>query len=77
MTRLVGVLADAGLVARETDPVDGRGSLVALSPAGRALLEEIRRERTSLLVNRLAALSAADRAALAAALPALEALRAP
>jgi DNA-binding MarR family transcriptional regulator len=77
MTRLVGVLADAGVVARDTDPVDGRGSLVGLSPAGRALLEEIRRERTSLLVSRLAGLSAADRAALAAALPALEALRAP
>jgi DNA-binding MarR family transcriptional regulator len=77
MTRLVGVLAEAGLVHRETDPVDGRGSLVGLSREGRALLEEIRRERTSLLVSRLAALSAADRAALAAALPALEALRAP
>ena len=75
MTRLVDVLAEAALVGRRTDPEDGRGQLVALSAAGESLLADIRRERTTLLVQRLAALDPDDRAALAAALPALEALR--
>ena len=75
MTRLVDVLADAGLVDRRPDPEDRRGQLVELATAGGGLLAEIRRERTTLLSQRLAALSPADRAALAAALPALEALQ--
>jgi DNA-binding MarR family transcriptional regulator len=75
MTRLVDVLADARLVDRRPDPEDRRGQLVELATAGSTLLAEIRRERTTLLSQRLAALSAEDRAALAAALPALEALQ--
>ncbi len=74
MTRLVAQLADAGLLTRGPDPTDGRGSLVSLAPAGAAALDEVRRERTTLLGRRLAALSAEQRAAVAAALPALEAL---
>src|SRR6266566_608052 len=73
MTRLVAQLADAGLLTRGPDPTDGRGSLVSLAPAGAAALDEVRRERTTLLGRRLAALSAEQRAAVAAALPALEA----
>jgi len=75
MTRLVDVLAEARLVDRRPDPEDRRGQLVELAPAGGALLAEIRRERTTLLSRRLAALPPEDRAALAAALPALEALQ--
>ena len=69
------VLAEAGLVGRRPDPEDRRGQLVVLSDAGAALLADTRRERTTLLVQRLRALAPEDRAALAAALPALEALR--
>jgi DNA-binding MarR family transcriptional regulator len=74
MTRLIGVLAEADLVTRGPDPSDARGSLVTLSPAGKAALEAVRRERTSVLVARLRRLSDEQRSALAAALPALEAL---
>jgi DNA-binding MarR family transcriptional regulator len=74
MTRLVGAMAEAGLVTRGPDPTDARGSLVALTPTGAAALEAVRRERTSSLSTRLARLTPAQRAALEAALPALEAL---
>lgn len=74
MTRMVGALADAGLVGRSPDPSDARGSLVELAPAGAAALQAVRRERTSRLVERLARLTPDQRAALTAALPALEAL---
>jgi DNA-binding MarR family transcriptional regulator len=74
MTRLIGLLAEAGLVTRGPDPSDARGSLVTLAPAGQAALEAVRRERTSVLVARLRRLSDDQRAAVVAALPALEAL---
>lgn len=74
MTRLVGLMSDAGLVAREPDPSDGRGSLVSLAPGGEVALAAVRRERDSLLGERLARLTPDQRAALAAAVPALEAL---
>jgi DNA-binding MarR family transcriptional regulator len=74
MTRLIGALAEAGLVTRGPDPTDARVSVVALAPAGAAALAAVRRSRTSLLAQRLARLTPAQRAALEAALPALEAL---
>jgi DNA-binding MarR family transcriptional regulator len=74
MTRLVGALADAGYVTRSADPSDGRGMLVALTPAGGTALAAVRRRRTSQVTTRLARLTPGQRAALAAALPALEAL---
>jgi DNA-binding MarR family transcriptional regulator len=36
-SRLIGRLEKAGLIARETCPDDGRGQMVAITPAGRAL----------------------------------------
>lgn len=74
MTRLIGTMLDAGLITRGPDPSDARGALVALAPAGVAALAAVRRERTSLLVQRLGTLTPDQRAALQAALPALEAL---
>ncbi len=40
LTRRVSALVKAGLVARRTCPVDGRGTVAALNPAGEALLEK-------------------------------------
>jgi DNA-binding MarR family transcriptional regulator len=74
MTRIVASLEDAGLVDRAADPQDGRAVLVAVSPAGSALIQGESFARSSALRRRVAALSAADAAALVAALPVLEAL---
>lgn len=74
MTQLVSRLADSGLVARSADPDDGRVVSVELTPEGRDLLARrraIRAERLSVLMARL---SQADQDALAAALPAMNAL---
>ncbi|HEY0246783.1 MAG TPA: MarR family transcriptional regulator, partial [Gryllotalpicola sp.] len=40
MTRLVGQLADLGLVARESDPADSRVTLVSITAAGAAALAD-------------------------------------
>lgn len=74
MTRVLSALADRGLVMREADPTDARSVRVSLSPAGVDTLARIRSERTALLGARIARLSEEQRAALIAALPALEAL---
>lgn len=45
MSRQVATLEDLALVTRRPDPVDGRGVLVSLSPAGRRLLARARKVR--------------------------------
>jgi DNA-binding MarR family transcriptional regulator len=74
MTQLVGRLADSGLVARRADPDDGRVVYVELTPEGRDLLAHRRAVRTERLSVLMARLSQADQDALAAALPAIDAL---
>ncbi len=74
MTRVLAALDDRGLIVRTPDPDDARSTQVSLSPAGTRALSDVRNQRTALLDARLARLSDAERAALAAALPALEAL---
>lgn len=74
MTQLVSRLADSGLVERRADPDDGRVVYVQLTPDGRDLLAHrraVRAERLSVLMGRL---SQDDHDALAAALPAMNAL---
>jgi DNA-binding MarR family transcriptional regulator len=73
-TRVVARLAEAGLVLRTADPADGRSSLVAATPEGRALLERMRTEKDAYLARRLATLPPADRATLARAAELLEGL---
>jgi DNA-binding MarR family transcriptional regulator len=74
MTRIVAALEDAGLVNRSPDPADGRAVVVEATSAGTALVQGESFARSSALRRRVAALSDADRAALVAALPVLEAL---
>lgn len=76
MTQLVSRLQDAGLVTREADPADGRVVQVGITDEGKATLARRRARRADGLVGVLARLSAEHRAALAAALPALDALAA-
>jgi DNA-binding MarR family transcriptional regulator len=74
MTQLVGRLAEAGLVARCADPDDGRVVSVELTQEGRDLLAQRRAIRADRLSVLMARLSQADQEALAAALPAINAL---
>jgi DNA-binding MarR family transcriptional regulator len=74
MTRVLAGLDERGLIVRTPDPEDARSVRVSLSRRGRTVLEDVRSRRTALLDARLARLTPQQRAALVAALPALEAL---
>jgi DNA-binding MarR family transcriptional regulator len=74
MTQLVARLQDSGLVSRAHDPNDRRVVEVSITPEGSALLTRRRATRAERLAGMLAQLTPEDQAALAAALPAMEAL---
>ncbi len=74
MTQLVGRLEASGLVERCADPDDGRVVRVQLTGAGRDLVARRRTARAERLSGLLATLRPADQEALAAALPAINAL---
>ena len=71
MTNRIDRLERAGLVARTPDPGDRRGVLVALTPAGLALVDRALEAHRATAERLLAALPAADRPPLAALLRAL------
>jgi DNA-binding MarR family transcriptional regulator len=72
VTRLLDRLGAAGLVTRTPDPADGRSSLVAATPAGRALIGELRTRKTAYLARRLDDLRPDERETLARAAAILE-----
>jgi len=74
MTQLVARLEASGLVERCADPDDGRVVRVQLTESGRDLVARRRAARADRLSGLLTALSPADQEALAAALPAINAL---
>jgi len=74
LSRVVGALADAGLVVRSADSADRRAAQVCASAAGRRLRERIHAERNTALRRALAALDPAAREAVTAALTGLEEL---
>jgi DNA-binding MarR family transcriptional regulator len=74
LTRLVTVLEERGYVERCPVPGDARASTLAIAPPGHEVLERIREQSTILLAGRLRTLTDEQRAALVAALPALERL---
>jgi DNA-binding MarR family transcriptional regulator len=74
MTRIVDALESDGLVERRVDEADRRSSRVSVTAAGRRELTTIRSRKTAFLERRLAALSEADRTAVANALEILERL---
>ena len=74
-TALIDGLTRNGLVERRPDPDDRRAVLVALTEHGADVLDRVRGERDSILTAALARLGADDRAAIAAAAPALQKLR--
>ena len=74
LSRVVGALADTGLLVRSVDAADRRAAAVAATAAGRRLRERIHAERNATLAAALAELDAEGRGAVVAALPALEEL---
>ncbi|MEZ5959974.1 MAG: winged helix DNA-binding protein [Hyphomonadaceae bacterium] len=67
MSKLVGDLEAAGLVAKRADREDKRGVRIEVTAKGRALMEEGRKRRLALLHQRLAKLSRDERVLLAEA----------
>src|SRR3984957_19583288 len=74
MTQLITRLEESGLVRRDPSPDDGRVVLVTITEQGRATLAHRRSARAERLSVVIAQLSPDHRAALGAALPALDAL---
>jgi DNA-binding MarR family transcriptional regulator len=72
ITKLVAALEEQGLVEREPDPQDRRVMRVKATARGTRLLHDGRRRRVASLATSLGELAAADRAALARAIPILE-----
>jgi DNA-binding MarR family transcriptional regulator len=71
MTRIVDGLCDLGLAERRPHPDGGRLVLVAATAEGERVMRAARQARIDTIVSALGALPAADRAAIAAASPAL------
>jgi DNA-binding MarR family transcriptional regulator len=74
MTQLVTRLEKDGLARRGSDPADGRAVVVSITEAGRAVVERRRGNHAEALSAVLGRLSPADRAAIQAALPAVDRL---
>jgi DNA-binding MarR family transcriptional regulator len=77
LTRIVSVLEDLGHVRRDADPRDARASTLAITDKGIDTLDQLREQGNALLTQWLMMLTPDQREALAAALPALEALSEP
>lgn len=71
MTGLVQRLESTGLVTREADPADARATLITITPAGVAAINQRRQLHDDAIAARLATLSPTDRDALAAATTAI------
>jgi DNA-binding MarR family transcriptional regulator len=72
ITRLLVRLEELGLVSRTPDPTDRRSTLLAVTAAGSELLASARTRKDVFLSERLAGLSASDRATLERAAELLE-----
>jgi DNA-binding MarR family transcriptional regulator len=72
MSRIVEALVSAGLVTREPAPGDRRSIRIAVTAAGRDMMEKGRERRVRALVGRLAELTDYERRALARGVEILE-----
>ena len=76
ITKAVAKLEADGLVQRSPDPSDGRVIRVTVTRAGRALVDETRRRKTTWLTGRISALSPEEQDRLGEVLDVLDALTA-
>jgi DNA-binding MarR family transcriptional regulator len=74
MTRVIAALVDWELVTRTPHPTDRRQVILTVTPAGRSLVQKVRRRKEAWLAQRLAELSPQERATLREAAPILEKL---
>lgn len=74
LSRIVAALEEAGLLRRRVDPDDRRAVVVEVTAAGRRTHDKLRAQRGRVLSDGLQGLTPQERAAVEAALPALEAL---
>lgn len=74
ISRMVKEMEHEGLVARSSDPSDGRIALVRATPAGRKLLQAARRRRVDALARMLERLRPSERATVARAAALIESL---
>jgi DNA-binding MarR family transcriptional regulator len=74
MTKTVQCLFEGGYVDRTPDPLDGRQVVVSLTPSARQLIKADRARRDVWLAQRLAELTADERAILRDAAPILDRL---
>ncbi len=74
MTRVIAVLAGAGLVTRAPHATDRRQVVLTVTAEGRELVQRARRRREAWLAKRLKELTPQERATLRAAAPILEKL---
>ena len=64
VTRVLARLQEMGLVVRTADVNDGRSCLIAISPAGHEVMEELRTRKDAYLARRLDELTGEDRVVL-------------
>lgn len=74
MTKVLATLEDRGLVTREPHPSDKRQAIIAITPDGKALLDEETLSRDRWLSLRLEMLTADERALLDRVVPILDKL---
>jgi DNA-binding MarR family transcriptional regulator len=69
MSRVIDSLSERDLIERVPDPLDGRASLVQLSPEGGALVHELRAHYTEALRHALSELTPAERQVIRETIP--------
>jgi DNA-binding MarR family transcriptional regulator len=77
MTRLVRDMERDGLLTRTSDPADGRGVLIKLTPRAIALFDTVRAEKIALVADYFATLNGPAQAAIKVAFAALDELAEP
>ena len=69
MSRVIDSMSERDLIERVPDPLDGRASLVQLSPEGGALVHELRAHYTEALRHALSELTPAERKVIRETIP--------